>query len=488
MKNLNISIITVCLNSEKSIAYTLYSVFCQTYKNIEHVFVDGGSTDATLKIIKKHKIKKKIIKANKTSIYEAINLGIKKCTGDYVLILNSDDILNDKKTIENAVRLIKKNKKDIYLGNVTYFHKTNFNKIIRSYTSTNFKLSHFKWGLMPPHPGCFVSSAVAKKYTYNVKYKIAADFDFFLRTLKIDNLNYENLNLTVTRMRTGGVSGKNLLAHIKSGFEIYESLKNKEILASHFMINFRYLIKLKQFFFNAKYLRFKINNYYEKLNRYHFQILQDIKFLNFKYNFTLSALNLAFLGSYCSNEIKIYKNLIHWPDGRFAESFSSLKKIPGRHIIKYLKIPKSIKRIVVFGNLPEKSKKFLKENFHRKVFHYHLPYGSIDHIKKKFNYKIKKNEIILITLPTPKQEQLAEHLILKNKVYKIICIGGSINIASGIEMAVPSLLYNFEFLWRLRYETIRRLKRLIDTMFQYLKGKYLTKKLNNLNIKIIKKA
>ena len=148
MKNLNISIITVCLNSEKSIAYTLYSVFCQTYKNIEHVFVDGGSTDATLKIIKKHKIKKKIIKANKTSIYEAINLGIKKCTGDYVLILNSDDILNDKKTIENAVRLIKKNKKDIYLGNVTYFHKTNFNKIIRSYTSTNFKLSHFKWGLM----------------------------------------------------------------------------------------------------------------------------------------------------------------------------------------------------------------------------------------------------------------------------------------------------------------------------------------------------
>ena len=59
MKDLTISIVTVCLNSEKSIAYTLYSVFYQTYKNIEHVIIDGGSTDDTLKIIKKHKRKKK---------------------------------------------------------------------------------------------------------------------------------------------------------------------------------------------------------------------------------------------------------------------------------------------------------------------------------------------------------------------------------------------------------------------------------------------
>ena len=59
---MRISLITVCLNSEKTIAYTLYSVFHQSYKNIEHIFVDGGSSDNTLNIIKKHKIKKKLLK------------------------------------------------------------------------------------------------------------------------------------------------------------------------------------------------------------------------------------------------------------------------------------------------------------------------------------------------------------------------------------------------------------------------------------------
>jgi hypothetical protein len=340
---------------------------------------------------------------------------------------------------------------------------------------------------MPPHPGAFVRSSVAKKYAYNKKYKIAADFDFFLRTLRVNNLNYEKLNLTITRMRTGGESGKNLLAHLKSGFEIYDSLKNQGILASHLMINLRYLIKLTQFFFRKKNLKFKINNYYEKLNVYHYQILSNIKFLNFKYNFTLSALNLAFLGSYSNNEVKIYKNLIHWPDGKFAETISSAKKVPGRNIIKNIKIPKSIKKIIVFGNLPKKSKKFLEQNFHKKVINYYLPYGSINQITKNFSYKIKKDELILITLPTPKQEQLAEHLISQNTYYQIICIGGSINIASGVEKAVPRALYNFEFLWRLRYETRRRVKRLLITMYHFIKGNYINKKLNNLNIKIINK-
>lgn len=487
MKELTVSIITACLNNDKSIAYTLYSVFSQTYKKIEHVFVDGGSIDDTLKIIKKHKTKKKIIISKNTNIYEAINLGIKNCSGDYVLILNSDDILYDKKTIENAVKIIKKKQAKIYLGNVSYFNNTEFDKTVRYYSANNFKISDFNWGLMPPHPGAFISSDLAKKYPYNSKFKIAADFDFFLRILKLKNYHYEKLNLTITRMRTGGASGKNIFAHIKSGLEIYRSLKNQGCLANHFMINCRYLIKLKDFFFSQKKKLFKINGYYEKLNRYHFKILKDVRLLNFKKNFTLSALNLAFLGSYCNNEVKIYRNLIHWPDGRFSQNISDqVKKTPGRTIINKLNIPKNIKKIIIYGNLPEKSKEFMEKKFNKKILNYTLAYGSIKNIikKAKFN-KIKKDEIVLITLPTPKQEQLAEYFVSKNKIYKIICIGGSINIASGIEKAVPNIIYNIEFLWRLKYETSRRLKRLITSFYLYFIGNYFTKKLTNLNIKVI---
>ncbi len=252
MKDLTISIVTVCLNSEKSIAYTLYSVFYQTYKNIEHVIIDGGSTDDTLKIIKKHKRKKKIFISENSTIYEAINFGVKKCTGDYILILNSDDILDNPKTIENAVKVIKKKRKSIYLGDVTYFHNTKFNHCVRYYSANIFKLSAFKWGLMPPHPGAFIISSVAKKNLYNSKYKIAADYDFFLKILNIKKIDYQTMNMVITRMRTGGISGKNILSHLNSGKEIYKSLLKNRLFASYVMINLRYIIKLTHYFFKKK--------------------------------------------------------------------------------------------------------------------------------------------------------------------------------------------------------------------------------------------
>ena len=201
----------------------------------------------------------------------------------------------------------------------------------------------------------------------------------------------------------------------------------------------------------------------------------------------MSALNLAFLGSYSSRKVKVYKDLIHWPDGLFARKFDkSLQKIPGRQLLNKIKIPKNIKKIIVLGNLPLRSLEFLKEKFKKKIVNLHLPYGDINNIIKKISYKIKKNEIVMITLPTPKQEQLAEYLISYNKNYKIICIGGSINIASGIEEAVPNLLYQLEFLWRLKYEPRRRLIRLISTFINYLIGRFIYKSFKDLKIKIIK--
>ena len=81
----------------------------------------------------------------------------------------------------------------------------------------------------------------------------------------------------------------------------------------------------------------------------------------------------------------------------------------------------------------------------------------------------------MITLPTPKQEKLAYHLAKKNMNYKIICIGASVAIASGEERKVPELLRNYEFIWRLRNDFFRRSKRIIETFFYYVKGRYFKK-------------
>ena len=494
MTDIKISIITTCFDSDKTIAYTLSSVHDQTYKNIEHVLVDGGSKDDTIEIINNYKNKNKnkeikIIKNKKLSIYGGINLGIKKSTGQYILVLNSDDILHDKNTIDKLITLIKKDYFKIYLGNVVYFNENRFNKISRYYTSKTFKPWMMYLGLMPPHPGTLIESELAKKNIYNSEYKIAADFDLLFRLLEINKIGYKKIDTIITRMRTGGISGRNIMAHYISSKEIYKSIKSKKKIASHIFINLRYVPKLMQFlFFKFKNIEsFIIRKDYQKLLRYDFQLITDIKKLNFHNNFVLSALNLAFLGSYIEDQVKLYKNLIHWPDGIFVKNFSSLvSKVPGREIVKNLKLTRKINRITVLGSLPAQSLKYLNKRFKNKIIkNVDLPYGPIEKIVKKFDYEIKKDELIFITLPTPKQEQLAEYMIKNNRHYKIICIGGSINMLSGVEQQVPDIFFSIEFVWRLRYETRRRLKRLMITFLQYLKGKYITRKLNNISIKII---
>lgn len=489
MKNIKISIITTCLNSEKTIAYTLNSVFLQKYKNIEHIIIDGGSKDSTVDILKKHKLKNKRIFIKKNlSIYKALNFGIKKSSGEYILILNSDDVLNESQTISKVVKIINKSEKKIFLGDVVYFNKAEFTKIKRFYSASKFKLWQFRYGHMPPHPGAFISRDIAIQFKYNPNYQIASDYDFFLRVLKLNKKPFKFLNMIITRMRTGGISGKNLKAHFISSYEINSSLKNNNIYSNLFFVNLRYLIKLLQlFYFKKVEKKIQILKYYENFIIYDFQILKSIKKINFKRNFVLSALNLAYLGNYCVDKVRNYRNLIHWPDGLFARKFNnSLKKIPGRLLLDQLRLPGNIKKIIVLGNLPNQSLQFLKKKFNRKVINYELPYGEVNKIKKKIRYRIKKNDLVMITLPTPKQEQIAELLISKVKNYKVICIGGSINIKSGVERVVPKIFQQFEFIWRLRYDTKRRTERIIKTFLNYLIGKYFLNKFKNISIQIIK--
>ena len=124
---MKLSIITTCLNSERTIRFTLNSILSQSYKNIEHIIIDGGSTDGTKKILNKYNHRqKKIFTLKNSSIYQAINFGIKKSTGDYIAILNSDDIYNSNTIIEKVVKIIKK-KNLIYIWEMLFLlMKTNF--------------------------------------------------------------------------------------------------------------------------------------------------------------------------------------------------------------------------------------------------------------------------------------------------------------------------------------------------------------------------
>ena len=181
---MKISVITITLNSEKTIRDTLNSIISQTYKNIEHILVDGGSKDNTISILKDYKNKnKKIFIKKNFKIYESINFAIKKASGNFICILNSDDIFQSNNTIEKFVKFSSKHKKiNIFFGETVYFNFFNYHSIKRYYSSKNFKVYQMRYGLMPPHPSSFIRRDIYKKYgLYDESFKIAGDLEIFLR-------------------------------------------------------------------------------------------------------------------------------------------------------------------------------------------------------------------------------------------------------------------------------------------------------------------
>jgi len=198
------------------------------------------------------------------------------------------------------------------------------------------------------------------------------------------------------------------------------------------------------------------------------KLVSDLSKINMKKNFIFVALNLSFISFFCNGSIKLSNNIYLWCDGIMGKILYGYNKIPGSKFIKLFYKYKYTK-ILIVGNYDEKQISLLKKKFKTKVKGFAIPKIEIKDIR---NYipSTDQNTLILITLPTPKQEILAYEISKINSNYKILCIGGGLEIATGIVKSCPILISNLglEFLWRLRTDTIRRLKRLIYTGILYL--------------------
>lgn len=488
-----VSLITLTKNSDETLVNCLNSALNQNYENLEFIFVDANSKDNTLKIINSFPKKKKIIQQKSNGLYNALNEGIKACSGEVIGILHSDDVLNSKNTITKIIKKINQSNSKIFFGDVVYF-KGNPNEINRYYSVTNFKINDMKYGLMPPHTGSFIRKEIFKKYRYNNELKIAGDFEFFFRVLFKDKIPFERLGFITTRMKTGGISTANLNSYFTITNELAKCYKKHKIKFGYLRSLIRTPLKLEQLFFKknkfTKFYNLK-SDFFEKNSQFNFKLIKNFKNLNKHKNYILSALNLAFLGFFSQKKIINNQNYLLWPDGIFSSLVISknIKKNPGRNFFLQFKLPKKIKKIFVLGNLSKYSKKFLSSKYRAKIVNVNLPYGSAEQIikfLKKIKFKVDRTSIIFITLPTPKQEQVAEYLASTNNKFKIICIGASIAIASGEEKKVPDILSFLEFVWRLRYETKRRIFRLISTYIYYIKDKFTLKRVNQIKIKIVK--
>ena len=246
---MKVSIITVCLNSQKTIRKTIKSVISQSYKNYEYIIIDGGSTDNTIKIINEYKKYISVFISEKDKgIYDAINKGIKKSTGSVVSILNSDDIFCDDKTTQKIISYFKSDLKlDCLIGN-TLITKNNSKKVIRNYKANSFKKWMLYLGFSPPHPSTFVRKKIYKKFgLYNKKYKIAGDFEFFVRIFLKKKILFKIINKNFVLMKSGGRSSSSLKSNFISSNEIVKSFKDNNLYTNWLLVILRFPIKLLQY-------------------------------------------------------------------------------------------------------------------------------------------------------------------------------------------------------------------------------------------------
>ena len=234
-----ISIITVVLNKEKSIEKCLRSVANQSYpsKKIEHIVIDGGSTDKTLSIIKKYQNKLKYWQSKKDKgIYDAMNTGIRKCSGDIIGILNSDDFFY-KNTFNIVAQYFNRFKIDFLFGSVIK------HKIFHNFYPEKL---WYTFNIYPSHSVSFFIKRKSQKKigNYNIKFKYSADRDLFYRMI-----NKYKLRGIATKRKE--IFGKFSLDGISSKVSFLEKAKeetairlnNKENIFQVFIILIKLLFK-----------------------------------------------------------------------------------------------------------------------------------------------------------------------------------------------------------------------------------------------------
>jgi len=206
-RKMKISIITTTYNSAATIRDTLESVKNQTYKNIEHIIVDGASKDNTLDIVREFSHVAQIISEWDKGIYDAMNKGIALATGDVIGILNSDDVFYDQQVLRDVMQVFISTDINAVYGNIIYFRGNDQQKVVRKWKTKPYNSNFFQYGEVPPHPGLFVKKEVYNQIgNYFVDFKICSDYEFMLRMFKIHGYKSVYLNKYIVRMRVGGIS------------------------------------------------------------------------------------------------------------------------------------------------------------------------------------------------------------------------------------------------------------------------------------------
>ena len=246
---LKISVVTAVYNRVATVAEAMESVQSQTYPHIEHIIQDGASTDGTVEALRRFEGPNVLIESVRDAgIYDAINKGITRASGDVIGLMHSDDFFASNSVLADVASAFEDLSVDGVYGDLDYVAAGDTSKVIRHWVSGEYAPKKLRQGWMPPHPTLYLRRSVFDKWgTYDTSFQIAADYDAMLRYLATGGIKLAYLPDVMVKMRVGGESNRSLSRILRKSREDYRALKANRVggLAALALKN---VSKLQQFF------------------------------------------------------------------------------------------------------------------------------------------------------------------------------------------------------------------------------------------------
>ena len=220
-----VSLITVCRNAAPVIAGTMESIHAQTHPHIEHIVIDGASTDGTVELLHGHRDRPAVLVSEPDKgIYDAMNKGLRRATGDVIGFVNAGDLLMAPDTIARVAAAFARSGADAVYGDIIMVDEHDIHKVRRTWRSGAYRRANFRKGWMPPHVATFFRREVYDRHGhFNPDLRIGADYEILLRFLYKERVSAVHLPETLVRFRLGGMSNGRLGHIIKANREVRAS-------------------------------------------------------------------------------------------------------------------------------------------------------------------------------------------------------------------------------------------------------------------------
>ncbi len=247
---MKVSIITVCKNAAATLPDTLRSVAAQSWSQIEHIIIDGGSVDETASIVSAYPHVSNFISEADEGVYFAMNRGISLATGEIVGILNADDFYADNQVVENVVNAFRQHQCGAVYGNLQVVDRRDTSIVRRKWHAGDYDVNAFYRGWSPPHPAFFLTKNLYKQYgSFDTRFSIAADYELMLRILFRHGINACYLDALLVVMRAGGLSNRTFKSRWIANREDRRAWDVNGLKPHLFTLILKPLTKIKQFIF-----------------------------------------------------------------------------------------------------------------------------------------------------------------------------------------------------------------------------------------------